>query len=99
MIAACAAGYLLSPIQLIPNFIPVIGFLDDLLVLALGVKLLQRAIPPEVLTEWRALAEAHTREQIKSPITMIVPMAVAGLWLLVVCVKQNDVYSGSGERV
>ena len=43
--AACVAAYLLSPVQLIPSYIPVIGFLDDIFVLFLGVKLLRRIIP------------------------------------------------------
>ena len=44
LVAAGTAAYLFSPIQLIPSFIPVVGFLDDLLILFLGVKLLQRII-------------------------------------------------------
>jgi uncharacterized membrane protein YkvA (DUF1232 family) len=39
LVAACIAGYVLSPIQLIPSFIPVIGFLDDLLILFVGANL------------------------------------------------------------
>ena len=57
LVAVCAAAYLFSPIQLIPSFIPFIGFLDDLLVLLLVVKLLKRMIPAEVLVECRKLAE------------------------------------------
>lgn len=56
-VAACTVGYVLSPIQLIPNFIPVIGFADDLVVLLLGIKLLRRMTPSDVLTECRKLAE------------------------------------------
>jgi len=82
MIAACTAGYLLSPIQLIPSFIPVIGFLDDLVALFLGVALLNKVIPPDVLNECRQLAEARSSEQIRSPITLVVPITVAVLWLL-----------------
>lgn len=57
LVAACSVGYFFSPIQLIPNFIPVIGFADDLLVLLLGVRLLRRIMPPELLAECRELAE------------------------------------------
>src|SRR4030088_167503 len=55
LVAACSAGYLFSPIQLIPNYIPVIGFLDDFLVLFVGAQVLQIVIPPDVMTEWRGL--------------------------------------------
>jgi len=50
-IAGCTVGYLFSPIQLIPSFIPVIGQLDDLVVVYIGVKLAVRMVPQSVLTE------------------------------------------------
>jgi len=78
LVAACIAGYLLSPIQLIPSFIPVIGVLDDLLVLFLGIKLLQRIIPPEILTECRAqanVAEMRRKDEVRSTATLISVLA------------------------
>ena len=51
LVCGCAALYVASPIQLIPNFIPVIGQLDDVLVIALSIKLLKRSVPPTVLDE------------------------------------------------
>ena len=50
-VAVCALGYLLSPIQLIPTFIPVIGQLDDLAVVLLGIALVRRLTPAEILKE------------------------------------------------
>jgi uncharacterized membrane protein YkvA (DUF1232 family) len=47
----CAVLYVVSPIQLIPNFIPIIGQLDDVLVISLSIKLLKRSVPPRVLEE------------------------------------------------
>ena len=85
MIAACTAGYLLSPVQLIPSFIPGIGFLDDLLVLFLGVKLLQKITSEEVLRECRKLAdaaEAQRKEEIRSGAALVVPFVIAIVWLL-----------------
>jgi len=87
LVVACAAAYLLSPIQLIPSFIPVIGFLDDLLVLVVGVKLLRRIIPPDVLTECRALAaaaEMRRNEEIRSSLSVVGFLAIASLWLMAV---------------
>jgi len=69
LVAACTAGDLFSPVQLIPSFIPVIGFLDDLVVMFLGVRLLRRIIPPDVLTECRDLAkdvEMRREDEIRS---------------------------------
>jgi uncharacterized membrane protein YkvA (DUF1232 family) len=50
-VAVCALAYLFSPIQLIPTFIPIIGQLDDLFVLYLGLKFAIRLTPDSVLTE------------------------------------------------
>jgi uncharacterized membrane protein YkvA (DUF1232 family) len=57
-VAACSVAYSFSPVQLIPSFIPVIGFLDDFLVLLVGAKIVQRFTPPCLLKECRALADA-----------------------------------------
>lgn len=58
MVAACSVGYLFSPIQLIPSFIPVIGQLDDLFVVYIGMKLVRRLAPPEVLRECQCKAQS-----------------------------------------
>jgi uncharacterized membrane protein YkvA (DUF1232 family) len=52
-------GYALSPIDLIPDFIPVLGYLDDIIILPLGIALLRRLIPAEVLKRARARADAE----------------------------------------
>jgi uncharacterized membrane protein YkvA (DUF1232 family) len=85
LVAACSAGYLFSPIQLIPNYIPVLGFLDDFLVLFVGAKLLQRIIPPEVLTECRELADAAEiprKEEIRSTPALVAFVVIAGVWFV-----------------
>ena len=50
-VAVFTVSYLLSPIQLIPTFLPVIGQLDDLFVLFVGMKMIRRFTPSEILTE------------------------------------------------
>jgi uncharacterized membrane protein YkvA (DUF1232 family) len=83
--AACTAGYPLSPIQLIPSFIPVIGFLDDFLILFFGAKLLQRIIPADVLAECRQsadVAEKQRNEKITSTTGTVAALAIATVWLL-----------------
>jgi uncharacterized membrane protein YkvA (DUF1232 family) len=54
-------AYALSPIDLIPDFIPVLGHLDDLILVPLGIWLVLRLIPPEVMADARAQAEAAGR--------------------------------------
>ena len=51
LVAALATGYVISPVQLIPSFIPVIGQLDDAAVLWAGTKLIRRLTPPALLEE------------------------------------------------
>ena len=51
MVAGCAVLYVFSPIQLIPNFIPIIGQTDDVLVVTLGIKFLRKYVPQDVLDE------------------------------------------------
>ncbi len=85
LFAICTAGYLFSPIQLIPNFILVIGFLDDLLVLWLGLKLLRRITPHDVLAECRELANAASmrrREEIRSVSAVFASAAIMAFWLV-----------------
>ena len=53
-IAGAVAAYALSPIDLIPDFIPLIGWLDDLIIVPAGIALALRLIPPDLLAEFRA---------------------------------------------
>ena len=60
-VAAAVAAYALSPIDLIPDFIPVLGYLDDLLIVPLGIMAAVRLIPTPVMSELREKA-AHERQ-------------------------------------
>lgn len=57
-VAVCVVAYAFSPIDLIPDPIPVLGYLDDLILIPLGIALVIRLIPPEILAEHRATAQA-----------------------------------------
>jgi uncharacterized membrane protein YkvA (DUF1232 family) len=59
-LAIVIAGYALSPIDLIPDFIPVLGYLDDVILLPLGIVLAIRLIPPEIMTQHRELQRHKT---------------------------------------
>jgi len=56
-VAIAVAAYALSPIDLIPDFIPVIGYLDDLIIVPLGIWLVVSLIPDEIMVEYRAKAD------------------------------------------
>lgn len=85
VLAACSAGYLFSPIQLIPSFIPVIGFLDDAVVLFVGAKLVERITPPDVLTECREMADAaesRWKEKVRTRLARFAFVLTVTSWLL-----------------
>ena len=69
-------AYALSPIDLIPDFIPVIGYLDDLVLLPAGIWVALRLIPPAVMAESRAQAE----EAVRLPASKAGLIVVLGLW-------------------
>jgi len=57
VLAICVIAYLASPIDLIPDFIPVIGYLDDLILVPLGISLVRRLVPPRIMDECRLAAK------------------------------------------
>jgi uncharacterized membrane protein YkvA (DUF1232 family) len=77
---AAVVAYALSPIDLIPDAIPVLGFLDDLVILPLGVALSLRMIPPAVLSDCRERAETAMLEG--NPNSWKAALAVIAVWLL-----------------
>lgn len=81
-VAALTVVYALSPIDLIPDFIPVIGYLDDLVLIPLGLALAIRLVPPSILAEHRA--EAARRFAQRGPRSRIGAVFVAVVWILAV---------------
>jgi uncharacterized membrane protein YkvA (DUF1232 family) len=78
LLAGLVVAYALSPIDLIPDFIPVLGYLDDLLLLPLGILLVRRLIPPAVLEQCRAQA---LREEGERPGSWVAAAVIVLLWL------------------
>jgi uncharacterized membrane protein YkvA (DUF1232 family) len=79
-LAACVVAYALSPIDLIPDPIPVIGYLDDLVLVPLGLLAVRRLIPPAVLTDCRQTAEAGV--QVRAGWRWAGGIIIGGLWVL-----------------
>ena len=80
LFAACVVGYAFSPIDLIPDVIPVLGYLDDLVLVPLGVSIALRMIPPPVLAECRE--EARTVFEQGKPTNRAAAVVIVGIWLL-----------------
>ena len=76
-LAIAVAGYALSPIDLIPDFIPVLGYLDDLILVPAGLWLVLRLIPPQVLAEHRAAAEVAADR----PVSRAAAAGVVIVWI------------------
>lgn len=77
-VAIAVAGYALSPIDLIPDFLPVLGYLDDLIVVPAGIALVVSLIPPEIMAEHRALAAAAQNR----PISRVAAAVIVTIWTL-----------------
>lgn len=74
----CVVAYALSPIDLIPDPVPILGYLDDLLLLPFGIYLALRMIPPEILTDCRAMAASTAQTM---PRNWYVAGGIILLWL------------------
>jgi uncharacterized membrane protein YkvA (DUF1232 family) len=78
-LAVAVAGYALSPVDLIPDFIPVLGLVDDLIVVPLGVWLVLSLIPEAVMVECRARAsEAEQHPRSRGAATAIIAVWILG---------------------
>jgi uncharacterized membrane protein YkvA (DUF1232 family) len=77
LLALAIAGYALSPIDLIPDFIPVVGYLDDLIIVPFGIWLVIALIPEEVMRECRAKASADAQ----LPVSRAGAIAVVIFWI------------------
>ena len=78
--AGFVVAYAFSPIDLIPDVIPILGYLDDLILVPLGIMLVLKMIPPDVLAQCREKAEAAISQG--KPTSRIAAILIVGIWLL-----------------
>ena len=74
--AVAIAAYALSPIDLIPDFIPVLGYLDELILLPIAIALVIRMIPGPLMAEFRAEAQRRSER----PVSRMAAAVILGLW-------------------
>jgi uncharacterized membrane protein YkvA (DUF1232 family) len=77
-VGACVVAYALSPIDLIPDFVPVLGLLDDMVLVPLGLLMVLRLIPAEILAEHRIAAATIAAR----PVSRAGALAVIAVWIL-----------------
>lgn len=80
LLVACVVGYAFSPIDLIPDFIPIIGYLDDLVLVPIGIKLALSMIPENVMIESREKAQETLRQG--RPVNRLAAVIIIGVWIL-----------------
>ncbi len=82
LLAGAVAAYALSPIDLIPDFIPILGYLDDIVLVPLGIALVIRLIPPVLMAEFRQQAVGMDK-----PTGRVIAIFVVGGWTIgfVIC--------------
>jgi uncharacterized membrane protein YkvA (DUF1232 family) len=78
-VAACVAAYAFSPIDLIPDFIPVLGYLDDVIIVPLGIVLAMRLIPPSLREEHRHTAMEHSEQR---PMSYVGAAIILSMWFV-----------------
>lgn len=77
------AAYALSPIDLVPDFIPVLGLLDDAVLIPLGVWIFEKMVPAALMAEHRATAEAASRRPVSwAGIAIVVAIWALAAWLV-----------------
>jgi uncharacterized membrane protein YkvA (DUF1232 family) len=79
VLAGVVAAYALSPLDLIPDFIPILGYLDDLILVPAGIALVLHLVPAEVMTDCREQATARAER----PISRVAAAVMIGIWLAV----------------
>jgi uncharacterized membrane protein YkvA (DUF1232 family) len=80
VLAACVVGYAFSPIDLIPDFVPVLGYLDDLILIPLGIALVLRTVPPVVMAESRE--KARTSMSQGKPRNWVAAAVIVAVWIV-----------------
>ena len=75
LVAGAVAAYALSPVDLIPDFIPILGLLDDLVLVPLGVALALRLVPAHVVAEARARADALAERPVSRTAAVVIVVA------------------------
>jgi uncharacterized membrane protein YkvA (DUF1232 family) len=84
--AGLVIAYAFSPIDLIPDFIPVLGYVDDLILVPVGIALALRMVPLDVMLECRR--QARTELSQDKPVTWIVAVVIVAIWvgLAILCI-------------
>lgn len=87
---ACVVAYALSPIDLIPDFIPILGYLDDVIIVPLGIMFALKMIPRDVLAECEVKAEELMKNGM--PRNWIVGTLIVVIWVVIAVWAILEIY-------
>lgn len=87
IVAAITVSYALSPIDLIPDFIPIIGYLDDLILLPLGIALAIKLIPTDIWDECKTKAQQSTLKSL--PRSKNTAVFIIFIWIMLAVVRRS----------
>jgi uncharacterized membrane protein YkvA (DUF1232 family) len=83
-LALCVTAYAFSPIDLIPDFVPILGYLDDVVIVPLGILAVIRLIPPDIMTEHRATAALISERSVSRMAAFVIALIWAASFTLAV---------------
>lgn len=89
LVAGLVAAYALSPIDLIPDFIPILGYLDDLIIVPIGILLVVKLIPEPLMAEYRAMAAEQARQTSYGGM-----IAILAIWIAIAAVLLWSAWPG-----
>lgn len=92
LLVAGIVAYALSPIDLIPDFVPVLGYLDDLILLPMGITLAIKLVPKSVLAECRARAQETIQNG--GPVSRVAGAVIVVIWLVLAALCVVWAYEG-----
>lgn len=90
LFAVMVVAYFFSPIDLIPDFIPVLGYLDDLILVPIGIAIALKMIPDTVLEDSRIKAQAQISEG--KPVSRIAAVIIIFIWLSIAVIGSRWLY-------
>lgn len=93
LLVAGIVAYAFSPIDLIPDFVPVIGYLDDLILLPLGIALAIKLIPQQILLECRTRAQETLRNG--KPVSHVAAVVIIAIWIVLAALCMAWAYRAS----
>lgn len=99
-VGACVVAYALSPIDLIPDFIPLLGYFDDLVLVPLGLVLVLHLIPADILAEHRAAASVPAERPVSraGAFAVIAVWILAGLAFAIWLCRRSGAWGGPGQH-